>query len=267
MKPQLVATLGGALVLTLLYSLTGIVLGPPPGPEAPLDVLPWLLLSNLLIAGVLAWLARASVWTGWRLAAALFAVAWGIGTFNGLVEAHFFSFFDRPGEMRAILLLLLVPALLFAPVMAWLSGRWRHPADVPALPPAHGSAGWIARFAACAIAYLVLYFTAGTIIYPYVQQFYDGRLMPSALALVLLQLCVRGPIFVALGLLIVRMAPAAKRRHAIMVGLAMSVLGGAAPLIVPNPYFPDAVRWVHFVETVTSNLAFGAIVGWLLGGT
>jgi hypothetical protein len=105
------------------------------------------------------------------------------------------------------------------------------------------------------------------IIYPYVQQFYEAtKTLPSTLTIVALQLLLRGPIFVALGLLIVRFAPATRNQHALMVGVVMSVLAGVAPLLVPNAYFPDAVRWVHLIETTTSNFAFGAIVGWLLGG-
>jgi hypothetical protein len=34
---------------------------------------------------------------------------------------------------------------------------------------------------------------------------------------------------------------------------------------MPNPVFPDSVRWVHFCEVTSSNFAFGAIVAWLWG--
>ena len=44
------------------------------------------------------------------------------------------------------------------------------------------------------------------------------------------------------------------------------LLGGVAPLLMPNPYLPDAVRWAHFVETSVSNLVFGALAGWILQG-
>ena len=37
-------------------------------------------------------------------------------------------------------------------------------------------------------------------------------------------------------------------------------------LVVPNAVFPDAIRWAHFVEVVTSNFVFGAIAGWLMSG-
>lgn len=34
---------------------------------------------------------------------------------------------------------------------------------------------------------------------------------------------------------------------------------------MPNPYFPDSVRWVHFMEVTSSNFVFGVIVAWLWG--
>ena len=269
MKSQMIATVAGAISLTLLQMISGMVLGPmsPALPEPPAGMLGWLVVSNLLVAGVLAWYARRSAWTGWRLAGALFVIAWSIGTLNSLIEAHFFAIFDRPDVLPAIFLRSLPPALLFTPVMVWLSGRWDVPGAEPAAAPDRGMVSWVARFAACSVTYLVLYFTAGMIIFPYVQPFYDMRALPAPSTIVLLQLFLRAPIFAAAGLLIVRMAPGTRRDHALMVAVAMSILGGAAPLIIPNSFFPDTVRWVHFVEVVTSNFVFGAVVGWLLGGT
>jgi hypothetical protein len=43
----------------------------------------------------------------------------------------------------------------------------------------------------------------------------------------------------------------------------MCVIGGLAPLVVPNPLMPDAIRYAHMVEVVCSNLVFGGLAGWL----
>jgi hypothetical protein len=53
---------------------------------------------------------------------------------------------------------------------------------------------------------------------------------------------------------------------AFAVGAIFTVLSGIAPLLIPNPVFPDAVRWVHMCEVTSSNFVFGIIVGWLWGG-
>jgi hypothetical protein len=41
-------------------------------------------------------------------------------------------------------------------------------------------------------------------------------------------------------------------------------IGGVMSLLAPNPLFPDAVRFVHLAEVTSSNLVFGALVGWML---
>ena len=267
MKTQLVATVGGGFILTVLQMLTGIVLGPL-DVEMPPGTLPWMLLANLLLAGVLAWYARRAVWTGWRLAAALFAVSYGIGHASAFIELYFFPVvLPRPGLLQGIFVSSLVPAVLLSPVMVLLTGRWSRAGAASARAPERSATEWMARFSACCIAYVLLYFAAGTIIFPYVQAFYAQLTLPAVSTLIMLQLFVRGPLFVAIGFLIVRMAPATRMEHALAVGIAMSVLGGVVPLLVPNPFLPDYVRWVHLAEVVCSNLVFGFIVGWLLSGS
>ncbi|MCL4813592.1 MAG: hypothetical protein KJ061_13950 [Vicinamibacteraceae bacterium] len=271
MRRQLAATFIGAIALTALQIAAGIALvtpPPPPGPEAAAATtgaghLWWALLANLLIAATLAWFARGAAWAGWRLALALFSVAFGIGHANSLIEAYVFGFFPRPGEVQALFASAFVTTAVFAPLLVWLVGRWREAGAAEVPPPRRSAINWAVRFAAGAVAYLVLYFTAGMIIYPYVQGFYEQRPLPQGATIAGLQLFVRGPVFVLLGWVITRMVPGSRARHALLVAVAMSVVGGAAPLLVPNPYFPDAVRWVHFAEVVSSNFVFGAIVGWL----
>jgi hypothetical protein len=262
MKTQIVATFAGGIILTVLQALTGLVLGPL-DLEMPSGMLPWVLVSNVLHAGVLAWFARRSVWAGWRLAAALFAVSYGIGHASSLIEAYVFDIFGRPGLLRDIFLHTLLPALLFPPVMVLLSGRWSRAARVPAPVPARSTTGWLWRFAVCSVAYVLLYFAAGTLVFPFVQDFYAQLRLPSTITIILLQLCVRGPLFAAVGLIIVCVVPGTRVQHALMVAVAMSVLGGVIPLIVPNPLLPDHIRWAHLAEVVPSNFVFGSLVGWL----
>ena len=51
-----------------------------------------------------------------------------------------------------------------------------------------------------------------------------------------------------------------------VAALTMSVVGGVAPLIIPNPYLPDAVRYAHLPEVGVSNFLFGFVDAWLLAG-
>jgi hypothetical protein len=264
MKTQVVAMVVGGLILSILQALVGVAFGP--AIEVPAGAGPWLLLSNVLVTGVLAWLGRRSVWTGWRLSAALAVVSFGIGHANSLIEAYFFKVLAVP-VLQSLFWQSLVTVTLFAPIMVMLVGRWRHREPSATRPPERTAPAWVLRFAGCSFAYLVLYLIAGMIIFPFVEDFYSRMQIPSPLTVIGLQLFLRGPILTAIGFLIVRMSAATRGEHALMVAAAMSIIGGVAPLVVPNSFFPDAVRWVHFAEVVSSNFVFGAIVGWLLGGT
>jgi len=83
--------------------------------------------------------------------------------------------------------------------------------------------------------------------------------------IVALQLLIRGPVFVLLCLALMRMLNLSRVSGALAVGIVFTLLSGVAPLLMPNPVFPDSVRWVHFCEVTSENFLFGAIVAWLWG--
>ena len=79
------------------------------------------------------------------------------------------------------------------------------------------------------------------------------------------QLSIRGPLFVLLCLFLTRMLRLPRLSGVLAVGTVFTLLSGVAPLLIPNPYFPDVVRWAHFCEVTSSNFLFGAFVAWLWG--
>ena len=261
MTSWLAGILGGGLLLTVLGGILGWLM-PVALPAIPPGVAAWAFASNLLIAAVLTALAVRSRWTGWRLAAALFLVLFMVKSFTSLIEAAFFGlFFDRATALSLLGHELLI-ALVTAPALVALTGRMRpRPGtDEAVMAPVPRP---VAKFAACSALYLVLYFAFGMIIYPYVHEFYDQKVLPGPLAIIAMQLFVRGPIFVAIVLLVVRMVRGTPATRALHAALVMSVIGGVAPLMVPNPFMPDAVRFVHFFEVVIENFIFGWVTGWL----
>jgi len=44
---------------------------------------------------------------------------------------------------------------------------------------------------------------------------------------------------------------------AIVVGLLIWIVGGAAPLLIPNPYMGTAQRFIHTIEIFTQNASLG----------
>jgi hypothetical protein len=98
------------------------------------------------------------------------------------------------------------------------------------------------------------------IIFPFVRAFYATQPMPSMGQLVALQLFLRGPVFVGICMMLARMINAPRMTTAVTVGITFALISGVAPLIVPNPLFPDSVRWVHFYEVTLANFLFGILV-------
>ncbi len=69
--------------------------------------------------------------------------------------------------------------------------------------------------------------------------------------------------WVALALPVIRMMKGQWPETALAIGLLFSVVMNAQ-LLLPNPYMPEPIRMAHLVETASSNLILGVLVGWLL---
>jgi len=221
----------------------------------------WLALSDLLVAGVVVVLGTRAEWRGLRLGIALAAIPLAIDLVN-VLEAAFFL----PQANLHWPWLVLRDLLLFGAVGC----LWSRVFGGDPAPSREGlgmrtsgkpGAAWVAgRYALTAFAYAVLYFIAGVIVYPYVREFYATQSLPSPGTVLALQLFLRGPAFAAACLLMLRMGQWSRGRGAIALAASFATISGIAPLLAPNPYFPDAIRWVHFCEVVGTNVVFGALV-------
>lgn len=198
--------------------------------------------------------AAVSPGRGRKLWLALIALCWGIGQFNTLLEAVVFSV--MPASAMAIQLLVsLIPIALLATIAVAVTGKWRGPGPENARP----NLAW-QRLLAVIVGYEILYFGAGTIVWPFVQHFYADKPLPAATLIAALQVP-RSLVFVLSALLWLRTGP----RHASLVlGVAFALIGGIAPMFPDNPYMPADIRLAHGVETGTSNFLFGLLTGWLL---
>ena len=250
----------GWLALALAQTVAGVLVRVP-APAIP-HGMEWMLATDLLIVITLALLAAFSEWSGWKLAAALTAIPFAINFVN-MVEGA--VFLERSGiPWRSLLPMLCLTYVLVLPLWRYIfRGSTATTHFAPTRGKSFGGLAW--RFLLSDFVYLFLYFGAGVVIWPYVKDFYSTQIVPSAGTIVSLQLVFRGPVFVIICLLMVRMIGFPRWKGALSVGLAFTVLSGVAPLLMPNPYFPDAVRWVHFGEVVTSNFVFGVTVGLIWG--
>jgi hypothetical protein len=73
----------------------------------------------------------------------------------------------------------------------------------------------------------------------------------------------RALLWVAIALPVIRMLKGGWRETALSLALLFAVAMNSQ-LLLPNPYMPEAVRMAHLIETASSNLLFGALIGWLL---
>ena len=224
----------------------------------------WMLLSNSLVIATLALVAFRSDLRGWQLGTAMAGVPLAIGCVNAIEGVFFLT--NSPIPWPRLFAFLILSAALIFPVWALLFGK-RTDTPIASYHPitskTRGERIW--KFAVSDLAYSFLYITAGSIVFPYVKDFYATQHIPAMTAILAMQLLVRGPVFVLLCLVLVRMLGLPRFAGAVAVGLVFTIISGVAPLLTPNPIFPDAVRWAHFVEVTSSNFVFGAIVGWLWG--
>src|SRR5215469_2758343 len=245
----------GWIALVVAQMIAGAVI--PVRITLPPHAFAWFLSADLVIAGVLGCVALGSQQRGVRLGVVMAAIPLGIAVVN-LIEGGFFL--SQPGVgWTRIAMQTILGYVLVAPAWAFIFGRMRRPQIEPVAARIDGT---VLKFLLCDVAYLVLYYAAGIVIFPFVKDFYATQHIPPIRTIVALQLLVRGPVFVFICISLMRMLQLPRRAGALATGLAFTLLGSVA-LIAPNPFFLDSVRWVHFGEVLTSNFVFAAIVGWI----
>jgi len=248
-------------VLTLLQFVFGFIFGT----EGTTAGLGWTLLSNLLMVLIVAYTVLRSDAYGFRLVGAIFLMFFGIHVFNTQIEAIFFQLqIPRTESVKMVLQGLLV-TLIFSYMLVFLMERMHKPASKVKSPTrvSISTVGYVWRFVVCDISYVILYCIAGAMILPYVQDFYDSLAQTPAVDKVLIMQVFRGLIYVIVTLPVIRMIKVKKWETALLIGLQLSILGGIAPLLPPNPYMPPEIRLVHGIEIGISNFIYGAIIGLL----
>jgi hypothetical protein len=264
---SLVQILAGAL-LTLLFPLKTAI------PTLAQHFALWMFFSNAVTAIALSIVALRAEWRGWTLGAAVAAIPLVITVVDGIEGIYFLP--NSPIPWPRVFAQSALTAAFSIPVWTLLFGRRAAVAEErfhPIAAKSRAERAW--KFVVCDLAYLVLYFIAGSMIWPYIKDFYATQKLPSFPGILAMELLVRGPAFMLLCVLLVRMMTMmthtvtttglTRLTVALAVGAVFALLSGVAPLLIPTPYFPEAVRWMHFREVSSSNFVFGAIVAWLWG--
>jgi len=207
----------------------------------------------LLLNFAVLWLvARSAAATGWALTAMLLLLGFVVGSANNLLEAVVYGVLSLRQALAAAVPAAIVFAIL-SPLAVLLAGRWKYGSEAE-------SAGLTPmKMLIVVAAYEVLYWTAGTLVYPYIAHFYATKTIPPVYEVASLQI-VRSLIFFAAGYPLLK---SGLRSASLVMGLVYGVVGGIAPLLPDNPYMPANIRLYHGIETSVSNFLFGLIVGYL----
>ncbi|MGH9612103.1 MAG: hypothetical protein ACRD4P_03380 [Bryobacteraceae bacterium] len=230
----------------------------------PPGTLPLVLVTDFLTAAALVLAAERADWRGWRLGVAISAIPVTFSV-TSMIESSIFLT-NLPIDWPKIVAQSVITFELAVPLWMLLFAKRGPGSPEPYRPIASRlpqEALW--KFFASDLSYLLLYYIAGTIVFPFVKNFYATQTLPPPGRLIAMQLVVRGPIFVGICLLLLRLVRLPRWSGALAVGAIFTVLNGVTALLIPNPYLPDAVRWAHLCEVTSSNFVFGAIVGWLWG--
>lgn len=207
-----------------------------------------LTLAALLLAGAVSTARGRTLW------AALLVMGWVIGQLNTLIEAVVFAVLPIRFALLQLGISLVVLAVLAA-LAVTLLGRWKQRPEVPATLDAS-----IRKLIVIILAYELLYWSAGTMVWPFVQNFYSTKGLPPTIEVAALQVP-RALVFVAAAWPWLRTAPA---KAPLVLGFAFAVIAGIAPMLPDNPFMPADIRFAHAIETSVSNFLFGFLIAWLL---
>jgi hypothetical protein len=206
------------------------------------------LLLNLAVLWIV---ARASSASGWRLMLMLLVLGFVVGSANNLIEAVFFGVL-LPQEVSAAAAPAGIIFAILSPAAVLLAGRWRNLDERSA-----GGGFTPLTLLAAVAAYELLYWSAGTLVYPYIADFYATRTVPPFYIVSAVQI-VRSLIFVGAAYPLLK---SGLRGAPLVLALVYAVIGGVAPLLPDNPYMPAHIRFYHAIEVSISNFIFGLVVG------
>ena len=128
------------------------------------------------------------------------------------------------------------------------------------------------------VIYPSLYFLAGYFIAwqsEAVRMFYTGSTEMNTFGSIMIDnfksglygfQILRGLIWIGLAIPVYVMIKGLYWQKGILIGLLFALLMNVQHLL-PNPYFPDEVSKIHFIETVSSNFIWGFVIVWFFHWT
>ncbi len=225
----------------------------------------WQFLSNLLIVAVLFLYTVKSSYSNRLLWFYLWTILFVIGHFSILVEALIFNITSHNQTFTALVWGLFSSGILSYLLYHFL-GRDKINQPEPVALARRSAGQWVVKILLGNVTYFLFYFAAGmtlSLVYPQLMDFYGDKIPPLH-QIIITNLCFRGFIFVGIAILIDHTFLGSTRYKGVLTGLIFAVIGGIAPLLVPNDLMPQNIRIAHGFEVGISNFLYGWILQYLL---
>lgn len=202
----------------------------------------------------------------------IFVAAFGVGTVSTQIDTAIFLEDAGTSFLINVVILGAVTALSAAVIGVFtFKAGWLRPGVTIPLP--HTPWGWIAAAMLIAAAHLIVYFTLGywlVWVHDGARAFYDGgelagffahlKALAEETAWLFPVQFLRGLIFAGIAIMIFR-ALSLPRWGRMLAAALFFFAYFAAPLIVPNPFMPEEIRRLHFVETGVTSVLMAIIAG------
>ncbi len=255
------AVIDELLIVPLFASLFGLT-----PLEAPVSQrMGWAAVGAFIVTGALAFVARRARATVEQLFVAFFVILAGLGLAAHAQAAYFFQPDVDAARFTGIVLQLVCASAALAAAAAF---TFRRDTDDTVLGRPAGfqftDLGWLWRIPASAAIYFALFFAAGLIIWPFVQDFYSAQLEQERLGLLMFEWeYLNGVWFALIALPLLRLVPGGWLRAGITVGVAFCLIRGIGGLILPSPNLPTPIRLWHMFEVGWSNFVYGLAIAYV----
>ena len=250
---------------TILLTLISLGVEMAFGGQFSGSYLGWFLLSNALVVSILGLIIRNSSLAGIKLSLLIFSIYFLIGHFNLLIEAYLFEVTNAQDTALITIQGLLI-TLLSSPLLVLIFGKWGGD-DEKLVFPSRTKAAWTWRIVLGDLLYVFFYLLAGFIlysVYPQLMDFYEEKIPPFSL--MINTQFFRALVLIGAAVLISRTTRLPLLQRALIIGAFFAVIGGLAPLIVPeSDHMPDYIRFGHAFEVGISNSLFGFFLTLLIG--
>jgi hypothetical protein len=264
-----------SFILFFSYSVASLLVGLGTSSGSNTAVI-WLFAVCLMSSIVVSYPVIRSKWNGWQLVLAIFIIFYGVTTFQSQIETVVFLQYlvdiIPVGIVPRLFVQGIIVSALFSPFAVLIHGkmgsnREYEQSESPKtstrldMPPKE----WVWKLGLIAVIYVVVYISFGIFIFRPLageafQEYYADLQLP---AWILPFQMLRGLIWAALALPVIKMMKGELWEAKLAVALLFSVLMGSL-LLIPNPYMPDTIRLAHFVEVSSSNFVFGWVAAWIL---